>query len=83
MAKKTAEQRQFEQVTDKFTSLIERAKEILDLMPKKGNTAYECQRQNILCDILSLEHSINGIELEDFTPNEYSEGFKLSYEGDK
>jgi hypothetical protein len=77
--KKTPQQRQMEQTIDKFNSLIADLQKTLELMPKKGNTAYECQRQNIQCDILTLQHSINGIELEDFTPNEYSEDFKLSY----
>ena len=72
-------QRQFEQVVDKFHSLINELKNTLDLMPIKGNTATECQRHNIQCTLLTLEQEINGIELEDFTPNEYSQDFKLSY----
>ena len=76
---KSAEQRQFEQVVDKLRSQLEAMKETLDLMPKKGDTANDCQRQNILCTLIQLDHEINGIELEDFTPNEYSGDFKLSY----
>ena len=79
MKKKTPQQRQFEQVVDKLRSSLEAMNKTLEMMPKKGGTATECQRQNILCTLLELDHEINGIELEDFTPNEYSEGFKLSY----
>lgn len=77
--KKTAKKRQFEQVVDKLRSQLAAMEETLKMMPKKGNTATECQRQNILCTLLELDHEINGIELEDFTPNEYSGDFKLSY----
>lgn len=77
--KKTPQQRQFEQVVDKLRSQLAEMEETLKMMPKKSNTATECQRQNIVCTLLELEHEINGIELEDFTPNKYSEGFKLSY----
>ena len=76
---KSAEQRQFEQVVDKLRSQLEAMNKTLELMPKKGDTAYDCQKQNILCTLLELDHEINGIELEDFTPNEYSGDFKLSY----
>jgi hypothetical protein len=77
--KKTAEQRQFEQVQDKLRSQLKAMEETLEMMPKKGNTSTECQRQNILCTLLELDHEINGIELKDFTPNNYSGNFKLSY----
>ena len=83
MEKKTAQQRQFEQVVDKLRSQLSAMEETLNLMPKKGYTAFKCQRQNIVCTLLELDHEINGIELEDFTPNECSGDFKLSYEGDK
>ena len=78
-SKKPPQQRQFEQVVDKLRSQLEAMQDTLEMMPKKGNTAYDCQRHNILCTLLELDHEINGIELEDFTPNEYSENFKLSY----
>jgi hypothetical protein len=76
---KTPQQRQFEQVVDKLRSQVDAMRETLEMMPKKGDTSYDCQRHNILCTLLTLEHEINGIELEDFTPNEYSGNFKLSY----
>lgn len=76
---KTAQERQYEQVKDKFVSLIGEMNKTLDLMPIKGNTANECQRTNIANALLSVEHCINGIELEDFTPNEFSPEFTLSY----
>lgn len=76
---KTAEQRQFEQVVDKFRSAIEELERIVELMPTKGNSMKDCQKINILHHINELDHCINGIELEDFTPNEYSQDFKLSY----
>jgi hypothetical protein len=76
---KTAEQRQFEQVVDKFRSAIAELENIVELMPTKGNSSYDCQKINILHHINKLDHCINGIELEDFTPNEYSHNFKLSY----
>jgi hypothetical protein len=76
---KTPQQRQFEQVVDKLRSQLAAMEKTLELMPKKGDTANECQRHNILCTLQQLDHEINGIELEDFTPNEYSGDFKLSY----
>jgi len=78
-SKKTAQQRQFEQVTDKFKTAIENLNELIELMPTKGNSKTDCQKINILHHINSLDYCINGIEIEDFTPNEYSENFKLSY----
>jgi hypothetical protein len=76
---KTPEQRQFEQVVDKFRSTIVELERIVELMPTKGNSSNDCQKINILHHINVLDHCINGIELEDFTPNEYSHDFKLSY----
>ena len=78
-SKKTAQQRQFEQVTDKFKTAIDNLNELIELMPTKGNSKNDCQKINILHHINSLDYCINGIEIEDFTPNEYSENFKLSY----
>lgn len=76
---KTPQQRQYEQTVDKFNSLIKSLEETLNLMPIKENTAYECQRHNILYTILQLQQEVNGIVLADFVPNEYSNDFKLSY----
>jgi len=77
--KKTPQQRQFEQVVDKFRSLLSEMEDTLKLMPRKGNTPWECQRINISNKLGGLDHVINEIELEDFTPNGYSGDFKLSY----
>lgn len=76
---KTAEQRQFEQVKDKLTSLLESMNETLEMMPIKGNTTSDCQRTNIAYFLGILDSCISGIKLEDFKPNEYSGNFKLSY----
>ena len=76
---KTPQQRQFEQVVDKLRSQIAAMEETLELMPKKGNTPSTCQRTNIGNYLGGIDNCINGIELEDFTPNEYSGDFKLSY----
>jgi hypothetical protein len=76
---KTAEQKQFEQVKDKLISLVYQMQEVIELMPTKGNSKDECQKINILDHLNTLDSSINGIELEDFTPNEHSGDFKLSY----
>lgn len=76
---KTAQQTQFEQVKDKFASTIKEMQNTLDLMPVKGNTSETCQRTAISIALLNLEYTINGMQLEDFTPNEYSVDFKLSY----
>ena len=51
----------------------------LNLMPTKGNCKNDCQKINILHHLNELDSCVNGIELEDFTPNEYSKDFKLSY----
>ena len=77
--KKLAQQRQFEQTVDKFRSAIAQLEEIVELMPTKGDSRNDCQKINILHYINQLDYCINGIELEDFTPNEYSQDFKLSY----
>jgi len=79
MAKKTAQKIQFEQVVDKLRSQLEAMEKTLELMPIKGNTPSTCQRTNISNFLGGIESCINGIELEDFTPNEYSRDFKLSY----
>jgi hypothetical protein len=76
---KTAEQRQFEQVVDKLRSQLEAMKETLEMMPIKDNVSEGCQRTYISTQIDNLDYAINGIKLEDFTPNEYSGDFKLSY----
>ena len=76
---KTAEQRQFEQVQDKLRSQLSAIEETLLMMPRKGNNPSTCQRTTISNLLGGLDHAINGITLEDFTPNEYSGDFKLSY----
>ena len=76
---KTAQQRQFEQVTDKLRSQLAEMEETLKLMPRKGNNTATCQRAAISNYLGGVDSCINGIELEDFTPNEYSQDFKLSY----
>jgi hypothetical protein len=77
--KKTAQERQFEQVKNKLEQLVNEIEETIDLMPTKGNSRNDCQKINLLHHINEFSHCINGIELEDFTPNEYSGDFKLSY----
>ena len=77
--KKTAEQRQFEQVKDKLETLLAEMEETLKLIPRKGDRPAYCQRINISNQLGGLDHCINGLKLEDFTPNEYSADFKLSY----
>ena len=76
---KKPQQRQFEQVVDKFRSQLQSMEDTLKLIPRKGNNPATCQRINISNLLGGLDHCVNGIELEDFTPNEYSEDFKLSY----
>ena len=77
--KKTAQQRQYEQVKDKLQTLIQQMRDELKLMPTKGNSKNDCQKINILHNLNELDSCVNGIKLEDFTPNEYSGDFKLSY----
>lgn len=79
ISKKDAQKRQFEQVVDKLRSQLAEMEETLKLMPTKGNSKNDCQKINILHHLNQLDYCINGIELEDFTPNEYSLDFKLSY----
>ena len=76
---KTPQQRQFEQVQDKLRSQLAAMEETLLMMPRKGNNTATCQRTAISNQLGGLDMCINGIELEDFTPNEYSSDFKLSY----
>lgn len=77
--KKTPQQRQFEQVVDKLRSQLAAMEETLKMIPRKGNNTSTCQRTAISNYLGGLDSCINGIELEDFTPNEYSGEFKLSY----
>lgn len=79
ITEKDAQKRQFEQVVDKLRSQLAEMEETLKLMPTKGNSKNDCQKINILHHLNQLDYCINGIELEDFTPNEYSLDFKLSY----
>ena len=76
---KTPQQRQFEQVKDKLISSLQKMQDDLLLMPTKGNSKNDCQKINILHHLNELDSCIAGIELDDFTPNEFSGGFKLSY----
>jgi hypothetical protein len=76
---KTAQQRQFEQVVDKLRTQLAEMEETLKLIPRKGSNTATCQRTNISNYLGGIDSCINGIELEDFTPNEYSGDFKLSY----
>jgi len=78
-SRKTPEQRQFEQVKDKLKTQLAAMEEVLEMMPKKGDNPAICQRTAIRNYLGGLDHCINGIELSDFTPNEYSGDFKLSY----
>ena len=79
---KTAQQKQFEQVVDKLRSQIAAMEETLLLIPIKGVISEDCQITAIQIILNDLDSHINGIEVEDFTPNEYSGDFKLSYSGD-
>jgi len=76
---KTPQQKQFEQVVDKLRSQLAAMEETLEMMPRKGNNTATCQRTAISNLLGGIDHSINGIELADFVPNEYSGDFKLSY----
>lgn len=76
---KTPQQRQFEQVVDKLRSQLAEMEETLEMMPKKGNNTATCQRTNISNYLGGIDSCINGIVLQDFTANEYSGDFKLSY----
>lgn len=78
-ARKSARQRQFEQVVNNLRSQIAEMEETIKLMPIKGNSKNDCQRINIQHHLNMLDHCVNGIELEDFIPNEYSGDFELSY----
>lgn len=76
---KTPQQRQFEQVKDKLIYLQLEMGKTLDLMPTKGVYSNDCQKMALLTIAKDFKRHINGIELEDFTPNEYSNNFKLAY----
>ena len=77
--KKQAKKIQFKQVVDKLNSAVSNIEEILELMPTKGNNESDCQKTYLQAKLQEFERCINGIELKDFTPNEYSGDFKLSY----
>jgi hypothetical protein len=77
--KKTSQQKQFEQVKNKLESLLAEMEETIKMIPKKGDNPATCQRTSISNQLGGLDMVINGLELEDFTPNGYSGDFKLSY----
>ncbi len=58
---------------DKFKKmLMDKVHELEDLikpMPQKGDTPFECQKLCVLEALKKFEHTINGIEDEDFKPN--------------
>jgi hypothetical protein len=68
-----------EQVKDKLETLLQEMDSTLKLMPTKGDSKNDCNKINLLCHINQLSYCVSGIELSDFTPNEYSGDFKLSY----
>jgi len=76
---KSPTQRQFEQVVDKLRSQLAAMEETLEMMPRKGYTGKDCQRTAMYMILHDFGQHINGIKLEDFTPNEFSGDFKLSY----
>ncbi len=81
---KSAQKRQFEQTVGKLIYHTNNLEDIVNsLMPTKGNTSNDCQKTHLLNLISELYSAINGIELQDFKPNDYSVDFKYSYEGDK
>lgn len=79
LSKKTAQQRQFEQVKDKLQSLLCKIEETLKLMPTKGQNKMDCKKIHILHLANELSYVVDKIEFKDFTPNEHSGDFKLSY----
>jgi len=81
---KSAQKRQFEQTVDKLIYHANNLEDIVNnLMPTKGNTPNDCQKTHLLSLISQLNSAVNGVDLEDFKPNDYSGDFKYSYEGDK
>ena len=76
---KVKQKKQYEQTINKFHSAIAELNEIASLMPTRSNTPEQCQKNAIRLAIKKLEDSINGIELGDFEPNEYSGDFEFSY----
>ena len=79
LSKKTAQQRQFEQVKDKLQSLLCKIEETMKLMPTKGQNKMDCKKIHILHLANELSYVVDKIEFKDFTPNEHSGDFKLSY----
>lgn len=80
---KSAQQRQYEQVTMKLTDAVSQIEHYLELMPTKGNTKSECQKTNLKQLLQEFESGVNSIEYDDFTPNDYSGDFQISYSGDQ
>ena len=77
---KSAQQRQFEQTVDKLRSSLDKMEDTINrLMPTRGNHSNDCQKTNLLALISVLNSAVNGIELQDFKPNDYSVDFTLSY----
>ena len=53
--KKTPQKRQYEQVVDKFRSLLSEMEDTLKLMPIKDNVSEGCQRTYIATQINNLK----------------------------
>lgn len=77
---KPEHQNRYEVVKETLQDLVYKMENTLKLMPTKGNTSSDCQRTNLACKLNELSNAVAGIELEDFTPNEYSGDFKFTNE---
>jgi len=45
---------------------------LIDQLPRKGNTAQECQRVAITNALNNLEQCVSGLAPEDFVPSQFS-----------
>lgn len=79
MTQEKSKKIQYRQVSLKLDDKVRELQDLIELIPKKGITSETCQRECISETITSLQTAINGLEEEDFEPNEYSGDFKYSY----
>lgn len=69
----TKKYKSVEEFKQKAEEIIQEFEELLDHMPKRGDSSSECQRTHLQQQINEVQYGVNGITEEDFITNEYSE----------
>lgn len=60
------QEKKLNRVQKKATKLLDELYNLIEQIPQKGNTAEDCQKICISNAIYDLEHTFNGLSVEDF-----------------